>query len=178
MKGFSFIVVLVMALAIASPSFADKAPHIVVVDVDKIVNVSNAGKSIQSQLKTKRESFQQEFSARENSLLQSQKALIEQKESLSPEDFMTERKEFEKQLLETRSLFQKRRNSLDKGLGNALSELRSNIIQVTAEIADENEYRIVVTRDSVVIVQKELDITETVLSRLNTQVGKITLAAE
>ena len=171
---------LILFVFVINPVMAQQAnqPNIVVVDVDKIVNVSSAGKSIQNQLKVKREAFQKEFSAREDNLLQAQKTLIEQKETMSPEDFMAKRKDFEKQLLDTRSLFQKRRNSLDKGLGNALSELRKNIIQVTAEVADENNYEIVVTRDSVVIVQKELDITETVLNSLNAKISNISLGTE
>mgnify|MGYP001268119220 CR=1 FL=1 len=148
---------------------------IAVVDVEKILNVSKAGKSIQEQLKKRRESFQKEFSARENNLMNAEKTLVQQKSDLSPEEFAKKRKEFEKQLLETRNLFQKRRNSLDKGLGDALSTLRKNIIQVTAEVSDKNKYQVVLTRDSVVIVQKEMDITEKVLDRLNKKISNIKL---
>lgn len=151
---------------------------IAVVDVDKILSESSAGTSIQKQLKTRRESFQKEFSAREDNLMASQKLLMSQKNDLGAEDFAKKRQDFEKQLLETKSLFQKRRNALDKGLGNALSELRKSIIQVTAEVADDKGYQIVVTRDSVVIVEKEMDITDVVLSKLNAKVSNIPLDLE
>jgi len=182
MKSYSvFISVFVIGFfLVASPIVAQETskPSIVVVDVDRILSASSAGQSVQNQLKTKRESFQKEFSAREDNLLQAQNNLVEQKENMTPEDFMVKRKEFEKQLLDTRSLFQKRRNTLDKGLSKALADLRKNIIQVTAEVADEKGYQIVMTRDSVVIVEKELDITDTVLSRLNERVSNISLGSE
>ena len=148
---------------------------IAVVDVEKILSVSSAGKSIQSQLKTKRESFQKEFSAREDNLMISQKALIKQKTELSAEEFTSKRKSFEQQLLETRNLFQKRRKSLDKGLGNALAQLRKHIINVAAEVSNQEGYQMVLTRDSVVIVEKEIDITDTVLTRLNAKVSNISI---
>lgn len=149
--------------------------RVAVVDVEKILNDSKAGKSIQSQLTTSREAFQKEFGAREDGLMASQKSLIEKKGDLSSEEFAKKRQEFEKQISETRKLFQKRRSSLDKGLTNALSELRKNIVKVTAEVANEGKFQLVVTRDSVVIVEKDMDITDKVLARLDTQIQKINL---
>lgn len=152
--------------------------NIAVVDVEKILSESLAGKSIQDQLKKRRESFQKEFSAREDNLVNTQKTLTKQKADLNAKDFAEKRKEYEKQLLETRNLFQKRRNSLDKGLGGALASLRKHVITVSAEIANEKNYQIVLTRDSVVIVEKEIDITELVLARLNKNVSNIPLNLE
>ncbi len=151
---------------------------IAVVDVEKVLNDSKAGQSIQKQLAVKREAFQKEFSGRENNLMNAEKTLMEKKKDTSAEEFSKQRKDFEKQLLETRNLFQKRRAALDKGLGDALSELRKNIIQVTADVADEGKYQVVLTRDSVVIIQKEMDITDQVLQRLNKKLPNIKLDVE
>lgn len=153
----------------------ETAIKIAVVDLEKIISDSSAGKSIQKQLKTRRESFQKEFSGRENKLMTAQKALAQEKKDITPEEFSKKRQDFEKQLLETRNLFQKRRSALDKGLGNALADLRKNIIQVTAEVADEGGFQVVLTRSSVVVIQKEMDITESVLKRLNKKISNIKL---
>ncbi len=166
-----------LAFCFFAPQAQAQSLKIAVVDVEKILSASSAGKSIQSQLKIKRESFQKEFSAREDNLMISQKALIEQKSDLSAEEFTSKRKSFEQQLLETRNLFQKRRKSLDKGLGNALAQLRKHIINVAAEVSNEEKYQMVLTRDSVVIVEKEIDITDTVLTRLNAKVSNISIEA-
>lgn len=159
------------------------APHvafaqdlrIAIVDVEKISNQSLAGKSIQSQLKEKRSAFQKEFSSRENNLMSSEKTLIEEKNTLSSEEFAEKRKEFEAQLLETKNLFQKRRSSLDKGMNTALSDLRKTIIEVTAEIAEKENFNIVLGRDSVVIVETEMDITDKVMAAMNKKLPKIKL---
>lgn len=173
MKRSYFILVAFLCLLAITPAYA--AENIAVVDVEKILNDSKAGKSIEKQLASRREAFQKEFAKRENDLMTAEKKLLEDKGNLSAEEFAKKREEFEKKFLETRSLFQKRRNSLDKGLGTALAQLRKHIIQVTAEIADEDDINVVLTRDSVVIVAKEMEITGKVLERLNKKVQNIKL---
>ena len=169
-----FITALILVFAAITPAYAQNS-NIAIVDMDKILSDSSAGKSIQTQLKSKRESFQKEFAARENTLISSEKSLAQQKSSLTPEAFETQRKQFETQLLETRNVFQTRRNALDKGLNNALSQLREKIMTITAQIAEKKGYSIVLTRDSVVIMDKELDITDEVLSNMNNTVKSIPL---
>lgn len=149
--------------------------NIAIIDTDTILSDSLAGKSIQAQLKQKRDAFQKEFSSRENSLVASEKKLIQEKSSLTPEAFDAKRKEFENQILETRNLFQKRRNALDKGLNTSLSILREEVMKQTAEISKEKNYSMVLTRDSVVIMDKDLDITDIVLTKINQSMQTIPL---
>lgn len=149
--------------------------RIAIVDVEKISNQSKAGQSIQNQLKERRTAFQKEFSAREDKLAKAEKLLIEEKNNLSGEEFSQKRKDFETQLLETRNLFQKRRNSLDKGVANALAVLRKSIVETAAAIADKENYNIVLSRDSVVIAESEMDITDKVMTAMNKKLPKINL---
>ena len=148
---------------------------IAIVDMEKILSDSLAGKSIQAQLTEKREAFQREFSEKENQLLQVESILIDEKTSLTPEAFEVKRKGFELKLLETRNLFQKRRNELDKGLNKALGTLKEEVMSITANIAEKKGYSLVLTRDSVVIVDKNLDITEIVLEQMNANMKSIPL---
>lgn len=176
-KYLNIILVLfvISSFAVVSNAVAQESDVIAVVDVEKILSESKAGKDIQKQLKSRREAFQKEFSERENALMKSEKQLIEDKATLSQDDFIERRKKFEKELLETRNLFQKRRNALDKGLSAALKDLRKNIFQVTAEVADDAGYKVVLTRSSVVIVEKNIEITEQVLKQLDKTVQTIKL---
>lgn len=149
--------------------------RIAIVDVEKISTQSKAGQSIQNQLKEHRAAFQKEFAAREDKLAKAEKLLIAEKNSLSNEEFSQKRKDFETQLLETRNLFQKRRNSLDKGVGNALAELRKSIVETTAIIAEKENYNIILSRESVVIAESEMDITDKVMAAMNKKFPKINL---
>jgi len=175
-KNMKNILILSLAILICMPFAAHAQDSLIaVVDIDKILSDSKAGQSIQTQLKKKREAFQKEFSARENNLVNAEKTLVQQQGTVPAEEFDTKRKKFEQELLQTRNLFQKRRNSLDKALSVSLSQLRSNIIRVTSEIAEEKSYSVVLTRDSVVIIDKKMDITEMVLNKMNTRVQSIPL---
>lgn len=155
-----------------------KSQLIAVVDVDRLLSSSKAGKSIQEQHSKKRANFQKEFSKLENKLIDAEKQLVKDKESLSPEDFAKKRQGFEKEFQETRRLFQKRRNALEKGLADAFKTLRKIIIQTTAEVSDERKFDIVLTRESVVIVNKNMDITNEVLKRMDKKISNIPLTVE
>ncbi len=175
-----FVAIVFACALIALPvsaAFA-AAPSVAVVDADKILSESKAAKSLQSQIKTKKEAFQKEFSAKEKELKKAETDLLNQRESLSAEEFAKKRKAYEEQILETRKLFQKRRNALDTGLAKAMQELRKNIVEAAAGIADEKGYDIVLTRDSVLIAEKSLDITADVLKALDTKITSIPLQVE
>lgn len=170
----AFICVTIMMTA--APAVMAQDVSIAVVDIEKLLNESKAGQSIAKQIEAKQESFQKEFSKKEKDLVDSQKKLIEEKKDLSAEEFAAKRKEFEEKLIETRKLFQSRRTDLDRALSDGLKKLRQSVIEVTAAMAEEKGYQAVLTRDSVVIVDKKLDITDQVLSRLNDKIDNIQLS--
>lgn len=165
-----------LACFLCAPAMAQQS--IAIVDVDKLLSDSAAGKSVQSQHTKKREGFQKEFTNLENKLMESQKSLVQEKDKLSPEEFAKKRETLQKELQETGRLFQKRRNALDKGLADAFKTLRKIIIQTTAEVSEEKKFDIVITRESVVIVDKKMDITDEVLARMNKKVTSIPLAGQ
>ncbi len=59
-----------------------------------------------------------------------------------------------------------------------MSELRKNIAQATTDVAGEKNYDIVLTRDSVLIADKALDITSDVLTKLDAKLSDIQLKVE
>lgn len=157
---------------------AADAPTIAVVDVEKILSTAKAAQGLQAQIKAKKESFQKEFSDKEKQLKTTETELVAAKDKVSAEEFNKKRKAYEEKILETRKLFQKRRNSLDEGLAKAMQELRKNIIESTAQVADGKDYDIVLNRESVLIADKALDITEDVLKNLDAKITTIKLNVE
>ena len=152
-----------------------KTLSIAIVDVEQLLTDSKAAKSIQKKLNSKKEEFQKEFSAHEKELRTKEKELIDMRTSLSAEEFKEKRTAFEEKLLETRKLFQTRRNTLDQALGKAMADLRKEILQVTAKISDERGYQVVFSRENVVIVEKSMDITKDVMKALNKAIQDIDL---
>ena len=161
-----------------APAAQAAPPTVAIVDVEKILAESKAAQSLQKQIQAKKESFQKEFSVKESELKKTETDLMAEREKLSAEEFGKKRKAYEEKILETRKLFQKRRNSLDEGLNVAMSELRKNIAQATTDVAGEKKYDIVLTRDSVLIADKALDITSDVLKKLDAKLTDIQLKVE
>lgn len=180
MSSRRFIVAVVVLLACFSLSVEARAeaPTIAIVDVEKVLTESKASKSLQAQLQTKKESFQKEFSLKEKQLRETETALLAEREKITAEEFAKKRKAYEERIMETRKLFQKSRNSLDQGVAKAMVELRKNIVEATAKIADEKGYDVVLTRESVLIAEKNLDITADVLKALDARISNIPLNVE
>lgn len=103
---------------------------------------------------------------------------MSEREKLSAEEFGKKRKTFEEKILEARKLFQKRSSSLDDGQKDATRELRKGIAEATTEVAEQKNVDIVLTRDSVVIAEKTLDITDDVLKKLDEKIASIPLKVE
>ncbi len=174
-----FLTLLVFAFAVGgvSPSHA-ASPTIAMVDVDRILAESKAAKSLQAQIQAKKDTFQKEFAAKEKELKTTETGLLAEQGKIPAEDFNKKRKAYEEKIIETQKLFKKRRNSLDEGLNKAMQELRKNIVEASAGIADEKGYDIVLTRESVLLAEKSLDITDDVLKALDAKLADIKLQVE
>lgn len=167
----------VALLAVPAAARAE-APTVAIVDVEKVLSEAKAAKSLQKQIQSRKESFQKEFSEKEKELKALETTLATEREKLSAEEFGKKRKAYEEKILETRKLFQKSRNSLDEGLSKAMQELRKNIVEATASVADQKGYDIVLTRESVLIAEKSLDITADVLKAIDAKVSDIKLQVQ
>lgn len=176
----SFVSVVFAALILVSfavPAHAE-APSIAIVDVEKIMAEAKAAKDLRAQLDAKKESFQKEFAGKEKQLKETEDSLIKERETLAPEEFAKKRKAYEEKVMETRKLFDKSRNSLEKGLAGAMGEMNKNIVEATAAVAEEKGYDVVLRRENVLIAANALDITKDVLAKIDAKVSKVQLKVE
>lgn len=176
------IMMAAMLTAFAAPGIshaadekATPATKIAVVDVQGLVADSKAGKSIQSQIQKQRESFQAEFSSLEKELGELQKKLNDEKADQNSKEVQAKRKEFETKMANANNLVQKRRQSLEKGAADAVLELRKEIVKIVADIADKEKYTMVIGRQDVILVEKEMDITSKVLTELDKKLSDVKL---
>ncbi len=145
------------------------------VDMDLLMNSSEAGKSISSQLTTIHKKTTSEFKKIEEELKKEETDLIKQKNVISNE-------EFEKKLSLLRnkaSDYQKQRKksnvSINEKRMNATSELVNLIQPILAEYANNNSISIIFQKKNIIIGKTELDITEDVLKILNENHKKIVI---
>ena len=145
------------------------------VDMDLLMNSSEAGKSISSQLTAIHKKTTSEFKKIEEELKKEETDLIKQKNVISNE-------EFEKKLSLLRnkaSDYQKQRKkssaSINEKRMNATSELINLIQPILAEYANNNSISIIFQKKNIIIGKTELDITEDILEILNENHKKISI---
>ena len=145
------------------------------VDMDLLMNSSEPGKSITSQLTAIHKKTTSEFKKIEEELKKEETDLIKQKNVISNE-------EFEKKLSLLRnkaSDYQKQRkkfnDSINKKRLDATSELVSLIQPILAEYANNNSISIIFQKKNIIIGKTELDITEDILKILNENHKKIAI---
>lgn len=167
--------IVALSCLIIEPAQALAETKIAVVDVKRIMNESDAAKSIQKQIEAKRKSYQDEVEKHEKELKKIQDSVVGVSDEISKEEFDKKREGFEKKLLDMRKLVQQRRSALEIAASNSLQELRGEVVKVVAELAAENKYTIVITRQNVILAEKSLEITDDVMKNLNKRIKTIKL---
>ena len=145
------------------------------VDMDLLMNSSEAAKSISSELTAIHKKTTAELKKIEEELKKEESDLIKQKNVITNE-------KFEKKLSFLRnkaSGYQKQRKksnvSINEKRMNATSELVNLIQPILAEYANNNSISIIFQKKNIVIGKTELDITEDILKILNENHKKIAI---
>lgn len=167
-----------LALAVLMASPATRAqqvepPVIIVVDFQGVVRDSAAARSIQAQIDNLRASYQEEFVDVEQELRAAEAALARERNTLTDEEFVQRRRQFEERVTEAQRTAQVRRAELDQAHETAMSEVRSELLEVIAEIAREHGANLVLSRSQVVLADRELDVTTAAKSMLDERLPEV-----
>jgi outer membrane protein len=166
-------------LGVALPASEDEAPpFILVVDIQEALSRSNAMESVQAELQELRRSYQEEFVALEQEFRGIEQQLLEQSEDLGEVELQDRRREFELRVAEAQHEVQDRRMALDRGQADAVEQIRTAMLEIVAEIAEDHGARLVLAKNQVVMVDRTLDITAEVVERLNQRLPTVDVVVE
>lgn len=144
-----------------------------VVDMNRVMQATDAAKGILSDLEGKRKEYQTQIKKEEDTLNAAEKEIIKQKETLSAAEFDVKRGEFQKKLQNAQKMVQDKKRTLDEAFSASMGKLRTEAAKVIAEVAKERGYAAVFTADAVIMADDDLDMTKDVVERLNKNVKKI-----
>lgn len=167
-----------LQLAVPAPARAEQqlaAPIIVVIDVQRILRESLAAQSVRGQLEERRTTLRGEFAGLEEELRAAEQALARQQTVLSEEAFREKRQAYERQVAEAQKKFETSRRELDQAFQRALKEIQVGMLQAAEGIATEMDVDLVLPKSQVMFVNRDLDITDRVLKRLNEQLPTVTV---
>ncbi len=166
-------IILLIIILFTIPKIAFSVSDIKYLDMNLLMNKSNVGKNILDKLKSENKTNQSNFKKKEEAFKKEESNLIKQKNVLQKIDF-------EKKVLNLREKILNYNKDKSKIIANfkkkqlkAQSELYKAINSILVKYADENSTSIILKKDSIIIGQSNLDISQEILDVLNTKVKNI-----
>ena len=169
-----------LLIGLCSAGFAQNAAppaSVLIVDVQKILEESKAAKTVQTAVDKQRAAFQNDISKQENALRTADQDLLRQRATISAEAFEKKRQELDQQAATLRRDVQTKRQQLDRMFQTSMNTVRTTLLQVIDEIANERKATLVLTKSQVLLAAKEYEITEEALNRLNAKLPTVAVEA-
>ena len=150
-----------------------KAETIVYIDMDKIMQLSKAGKAVQNKLNKQKKDDIQKFQKIEKNLKDKEDDLVKKKNVLSNEEFNKKLNSLKSEIEEYRTLRQKKIDESTKNRLNASADFAKKIKPILAEYAAQNSIDMVIQKKNIIMGKSELDITNDVLKIVDKKIDKL-----
>lgn len=163
---------LVILFFLTNSLFAADIAKIGVIDLQKILETSNSGKSIQAELKKQKEQMESDLKQRGAEIEKIRKRL--ERESMVMSKEMREEKEREQRIKinDFKSLQKKYRSDLQKLEVGMMNQLQQDIKELVDGIGKKEGYLLIINKYSVLYSPGSIDITEDLIKKLNAKTAK------
>tara|TARA_B100000427_G_scaffold315850_1_gene310344 strand:+ start:1504 stop:2025 length:522 start_codon:yes stop_codon:yes gene_type:complete len=173
MKKYIFIIFFFTFL---TKSFAED--KIYYIDINFLLNESEAGKYINSELKKINDKNVEEFKEIEISIKAEEEKILKQKNLLKEDEFNKKIKNLRNKYKSYQDLSSSKGNDLKELRNNAANQILIIINEILAEYSTKNKISLIIEKKNVVIGKSELDITKNILELLNAKIKKVELKNE
>ena len=167
------IFVIIIFLFCNNLSYAENL--IVYIDMEKILNESKSGMSINKQLEKIHKINIKEFKKIEDELKKKEESIIAQKNILSKEDYTKKIKILRDNTNSYRKNRQEKINLLTKKRMESSSKLLSIINPILSDYSKANNISIILQKKNVVLAKTDLNITNKIIDILNSKLESINL---
>ena len=167
------IFVIIIFLFCNNLSYAENL--IVYIDMEKILNESKSGMSINKQLEKIHKINIKEFKKIEEELKKKEESIIAQKNILSKEDYAKKIKILRENTNSYRKNRQEKINLLTKKRMESSSKLLSIINPILSDYSKINNISIILQKKNVVLAKTDLNITNKIIDILNSKIESINL---
>ena len=167
------IFVIIIFLFCNNLSYAENL--IVYIDMEKILNESKSGMSINKQLEKIHKMNIKEFKKIEDELKKKEESIIAQKNILSKEDYSKKIKLLREKTNNYRKSRQEKINLLTKKRIESSTKLLSIINPILSDYSKVNNISIILQKKNVVLAKTDLNITNKIINILNSKIESINL---
>jgi outer membrane protein len=151
-------------------------PTVAVVDMQRVLVESAAGKSIQSQLDTERRKIRDQITRMQDELKSQQNQFIRTRSVMAPEAANEQQQQLQRKEADAQRTLQERQEAFQKGESDAVNVVGDNMRGIVQQIAAERHLGMVLRKEVVIsMADKNMDITDDVVQRLNTKLPSVTV---
>ena len=172
MKRLNFFPIIIILLT--SINFSNVlAETIVYINMDKIMQVSKAGKSVIDKLNKTNEANIKKFKKIENELKKDENDLIAKRNVLDKDEFEKKLSSLRSKINDYRIERQKAIDDVTKKRISASADFAQKIKPILAEYAKENSIDMVIQKKNIIMGKSELDITNDILKIVDSKISKL-----
>ncbi len=165
----SFVLILFFSVNI-SLAFAEK---IVYIDMDKIMQISKAGKNAIAKINDQKKKDVSKFQKIEKELKSREQDLITKKNVISAEEFNKKLETLTKEINNYRTLRQEAIDLSTKSRLNASADFAEKIKPILADYASENNIEMIIQKKNIIMGKTDLDITDEILKIVDKKINKL-----
>jgi Skp family chaperone for outer membrane proteins len=150
------------------------APTVAVVDFQRVLQDSAAGRNIISQLDAERRKFRDQVAKMDEELKNGENELKRQRAVMAPEQVSEQVQGLQRKQADYQRVIQDRQEALQRGENEALNVVSDNLRDIVQQFAAERRIGMVLRKEAVIsMADKNMDITDDVIQRLNTKLPSV-----
>ena len=165
----SFVLIFFFSLNISLAN----AEKIVYIDMDKIMQISKAGKDAISKINNQKKKDVSKFQKIEKELKSREDDLITKKNVISAEEFNKKLENLSKEINNYRNLRQEAIDLSTKSRLNASADFAEKIKPILADYASENNIDMINQKKNIIMGKTDLDITNEILKIVDKKINKL-----
>jgi outer membrane protein len=163
---------LIVAAAASGGASAAESFKIGVVNVEKVLETSTTGKTVQAELKAQKDKLEGDLKQRANEIQEMEKRLQREAAVMSKESREEKEREFRIKASDFQAMQKKYRGDLQDLERKLMSELKKEIEGLLAEIGRRDGYTMIISNLGVLYNQPAVDLTDRLIQELNAKPGK------
>ena len=147
--------------------------EIVFIDVNYILNTSDVGKSLNSQIKKINDINIEKNKNIEDQLIKKEKSLISQKNILDENEFKKKLNDLSLEITKYREDKKSSQKKINQIKIEKTKEILNLLNPIITEYVQENSISLVIPKKNIILGKKKLDITNKIIKILNQKINKI-----
>ena len=170
---FKYLIIKFIFLFIYPSILVAAESKIVFIDMDFLMNNSKVGKYINKEIENKQKLDQTNFKKTQEKIKKMDEEIKSQKNILSEDEVKNKISKLNNEIKLYQEKLQKKRNEINNFKLNTTSEILENLKPILTEYAKKNQISLILKKNDVIIGKNELNITEDILTILDSKITEI-----